>query len=32
MPDLSIAIYVHDLIFLAWLQKKFWSQGVELGK
>jgi hypothetical protein len=30
--DLSIEIYVHNLIFWAWLQKKFWSQEVELRK
>jgi hypothetical protein len=31
-PDLSIENYVHNLIFWAWLQTKFWSQGVELRK
>jgi hypothetical protein len=31
-PDLSIHIYVHNLMFWAWLQKKIWSQGVELCK
>jgi hypothetical protein len=28
--DLSIEIYVHNLMFWAWLLKKFWSQEVEL--
>jgi hypothetical protein len=31
-PDLSIEINVHNLMFWAWLQKKFWSQGVKLRK
>jgi hypothetical protein len=30
--DLSIDIYVHNLKFWAFLQKKFWSQKVELCK
>jgi hypothetical protein len=29
-PDLSIEIYVHNLMFWAW--KQFWSQEVELCK
>jgi hypothetical protein len=31
-PDLAIEIYVHNLMFFAWLRKKFWSQKVELRK
>jgi hypothetical protein len=31
-PDLSIEIYVQNLMFWSWLQKKFWSQEVELCK
>jgi hypothetical protein len=31
-PDLSIEIYVHNLMFWAWLWKKFWSQEFELRK
>jgi hypothetical protein len=31
-PDLSIEIYVYNLMFWAWLQKKFLSQEVELRK
>jgi hypothetical protein len=31
-PDLSIEIYVHNVMFWAWLQNKFWSQEVELRK